>query len=116
MFSYFFLQITSQFFCPIWFYEVFKREDLGYSKTNPFLFDEFKECIKWWSHKIENKNAWKVKRVDIINNSSNLNIFNPSTIVDTEKIKPEILVKEIAEDLQDLTSRINNYQKFMRNQ
>ena len=69
----------------IWFWEqpgpVGRRK---YSKTNPLQYEEFAECLAWWSDRKEGPQAWKARAVDLIKRddqglvvSVNLDLKNP---------------------------------------
>lgn len=85
----------------IWYYEQPLPEGRkNYTKTQPIQFEEFEDCIKWWSNRKENEQAWKVKAEDIIANNYNLDIKNPNAKQDFEHMPPEILVKDIVKKEQ----------------
>src|SRR5262249_14194170 len=45
----------------IWYYEQPLPEGRKqYTKTAPLQFEEFADCLKWWSKRKENERAWKV--------------------------------------------------------
>jgi type I restriction enzyme M protein len=45
----------------IWFYEQPLPEGRKqYTKTQPLQYEEFADCIKWWTKRKENDRAWKV--------------------------------------------------------
>lgn len=56
----------------IWYYEQPKPEGRKkYSKTAPLTFDELKPCVEWWSSRVENEFAWKVKGASLIETDAN---------------------------------------------
>ena len=62
-----------------WFYEIVMPDSRKkYTKTKPLRFEEFEDCIKWWSRREANENAWPVTIGDIITNGFNLDFPNPS--------------------------------------
>jgi type I restriction enzyme M protein len=80
----------------IWYYEQPLPEGRkSYTKTKPMQFEEFGDCIKWWSKRKENDLAWKVKATDVAANNFNLDIKNPNGKEDYEHQPPEKLVEDI---------------------
>ena len=80
----------------IWYYEQPLPEGRkSYTKTKPMQFEEFEDCIKWWSKRKENDRAWKVKASDVAANNFNLDIKNPNGKEDYEHQPPEKLVEDI---------------------
>jgi type I restriction enzyme M protein len=80
----------------IWYYEQPLPEGRkSYTKTKPMQFEEFGDCIKWWSKRKENDRAWKVKAADVVANNFNLDIKNPRGKEDYEHQPPEKLVEDI---------------------
>ena len=50
----------------IWYYEQPLPEGRkNYTKTQPIQFEEFADCIAWWTKRKENDQAWKVPVADI---------------------------------------------------
>jgi type I restriction enzyme M protein len=89
----------------IWYYEQPLPEGRkNYTKTQPIQFEEFADCLKWWSAKSRKANdqAWKVKAADVLKHdvdgnliSVNLDIKNPNGKEDSEHLPPEKLVEDI---------------------
>lgn len=80
----------------IWYYEQPLPEGRkSYTKTKPMQFEEFEDCIKWWSKRKENDRAWKVKASDVAANNYNLDIKNPNGKKDYQHQPPEKLVEDI---------------------
>lgn len=45
----------------IWFYEMpLPQGRKSYSKTAPMQYEEFADCLAWWSNRVENDHAWKI--------------------------------------------------------
>jgi type I restriction enzyme M protein len=85
----------------IWYYEQPLPEGRkSYTKTKPMQFEEFEDCIKWWSKRKENEKAWRVKATDIVANNYNLDIKNPNAKENLEHLPPEQLVEDIVEKEQ----------------
>ncbi|GEO08295.1 N-6 DNA methylase [Segetibacter aerophilus] len=102
----------------IWYYEVFPPvAKKKYSKTKPLQNDEFSELKIWWDNRIENENAWKVAREEIISEdetgkllSVNLDIKNPNR-KDTIRYRPPIeLFDSIFERGQIVAERLKEMQ------
>jgi type I restriction enzyme M protein len=89
----------------IWFYEQPLPEGRkNYSKTKPLQFDEFAECIQWFTaiKRKETNQAWKVAVEDVLKYddagslvSCNLDIKNPNSAEALEHLPPEKLVDDI---------------------
>ena len=85
----------------VWFYEHPLPEGRkNYTKTQPMQFEEFTDCIAWWSKRKENELAWRVKAKDILKYngdgqlvSANLDRKNPNA--------PDALVHRPPEQLAD---------------
>src|SRR5438132_4903212 len=51
----------------VWYYEQPLPEGRKtYTKTNPMRFEEFADCIKWWSGREENERAWKIPTTELL--------------------------------------------------
>ncbi len=80
----------------VWYYEQPLPEGRkNYTKTQPIQFEEFADCIAWWSKRKENHRAWKVPAAEILKNGCNLDIKNPRGKVDFEHLPPEQLADDI---------------------
>ena len=66
-----------------------------YNKTAQIQFEEFADCIAWWSKRKENERAWKVPAEKIAANGYNLDIKNPNAKADFEHLPPEQLAADI---------------------
>src|SRR5438445_8237589 len=74
----------------VWYYEQPLPEGRKqYTKTAPIQFEEFTGCLKWWSQREENAQAWKVPAETILANNCNLDIKNPNAKQDFEHLPPE---------------------------
>lgn len=94
-----------------------------YSKTQPMTFEEFGDCIAWWTKREENENAWQVETPKLIQKDGagnvtavNLDLKNPrwSSVVDLRS-PAEILesastkearVQSILAELRTLVSQL----------
>jgi len=80
----------------VWYYEQPLPEGRkNYTKTQPMQFDEFKNCIAWWSKRKENDQAWKVPARDLLAANCNLDRKNPRAKVDFEHLPPDQLADDI---------------------
>lgn len=80
----------------VWFYEQPLPDDRRqYTKTKPFQYDEFADCIKWWKKRKENDRAWKISAKEILDDNCNLDRKNPNAATDFEHLPPEQLVDDI---------------------
>ncbi|HZQ42355.1 MAG TPA: class I SAM-dependent DNA methyltransferase [Acidobacteriaceae bacterium] len=80
----------------VWYYEQPLPEGRKkYSKTQPLQFDEFKDCIAWWTERKENDQAWKVSAIELLDSNCNLDRKNPWAKVDFEHLPPEQLANDI---------------------
>lgn len=94
----------------IWYYEQPLPEGRKqYSKTQSMQFEEFADCLAWWSttrlvekKRIENERAWKIAASDVLKYdesgallSVNLDIKNPSSKQDFAHLPPEQLADDI---------------------
>ncbi len=87
----------------IWYYEIPLPEGKkNYTKTQPMQFEEFADCIAWWSNREENERAWKVSAADVIKTdekgavvSVNLDVSNPNRAADLQHRSPEELIESI---------------------
>jgi type I restriction enzyme M protein len=101
----------------VWYYEHPLPEGRkNYTKTKPLQFEEFADCLAWWSKREENERAWRVSVEDVLKYdenrnlvSANLDINNPNRVGNLDLLPPEqladdILLKEnrIAEILADI--------------
>jgi type I restriction enzyme M protein len=51
----------------IWYWEQLAPEGRRkYSKTQPFQYQEFADCLAWWKHREEGPRAWKIRARDLI--------------------------------------------------
>ncbi|MDX9975463.1 MAG: class I SAM-dependent DNA methyltransferase [FCB group bacterium] len=80
----------------VWYYEQPLPEGRkNYTKTQPLQFDEFKDCIAWWSKRKGNDQAWKVPVKELLDANCNLDRKNPRGKVDFEHLPPEQLADDI---------------------
>jgi hypothetical protein len=81
----------------IWFYEHWLPEGRkNYTKTQPLRYEEFSECIVWWSNRKENDHAWLVPVKQVIENGLDLDIKNPRGRDKLAHLPPNQLSKSIS--------------------
>lgn len=94
----------------VWYYEQPLPEGRkNYTKTAPLQFEEFSDCIAWWSKREENEHAWKVPVAELLANGCNLDRKNPRGKEDITHLPPaqlaaDILMKE--ERIAEIMSRV----------
>lgn len=80
----------------VWYYEQPLPEGRkNYTKTQPLQFEEFKDCMAWWSKRKENDQAWKVPARELLDATCNLDRKNPRAKVDYEHLPPDQLADDI---------------------
>jgi len=80
----------------VWYYEQPLPDGRkNYTKTQPLQFEEFKDCIAWWSKRKENDQAWKVSAKELLEANCNLDRKNPRGKIDFEHLPPEQLADDI---------------------
>lgn len=101
----------------IWFYEHKLPQGVkAYNKTKPIQLKEFDLLKAWWGNeadgfasRVENEQAWKVSKQEILDRNYNLDIKNPHQ-AEVEVKDPEELLAQYA-DLQAEISKIRNQLK-----
>lgn len=95
----------------VWYYEQPLPEGRkNYTKTQPMQFDEFGDCISWWTKRKENDFAWKVPVGELLESNSNLDRKNPRGQVDFEHLPPD----QLAEDILSKELRIADLMREIR--
>ena len=80
----------------VWYYKQPLPEGRkNYTKTQPMQFEEFKDCMAWWTKRKENDQAWKVSAKELLGANCNLDRKNPRAKVDFEHLPPEQLADDI---------------------
>lgn len=106
----------------IWYYEQPLPEGRKkYTKTQPLQFDEFAQCISWWSNRVENDRAWRVSAKEVVEYDSRGNILavnldqkNPNTASGYAMQSPEQLIDDILEKEKRLSTVIGNIKKSLQ--
>src|SRR5207302_6575435 len=94
----------------VWYYEQPLPEGRkNYTKTQPIQFEEFADCLKWWTQRDENERAWKIPAKDLLEydpdgalKAVNLDRKNPNAVDDFEHLPP----KQLADDILKKEQRI----------
>jgi type I restriction enzyme M protein len=99
----------------VWYYEHPLPEGRkNYTKTQPIHYEEFADCIAWWSKRKENDRAWKVPASDILKNGCNLDIKNPRGKVDFEHLPPEQLADDILKKEQRIAAIMGEIKDLLK--
>jgi type I restriction enzyme M protein len=101
----------------IWYYELPLPEGRkNYTKTKPLQFEEFADCIAWFTAKKrkETDQAWRIVASDVLKHdeagnlvSCNLDIKNPNSAEALEHLPPEQLVADILTKEQRIIEIMN---------
>jgi type I restriction enzyme M protein len=82
----------------VWYYEQPLPEGRkGYTKTNPMQFEEFRDCLSWWSSRVENDRAWRVPVGELLAANCNLDRKNPHAKEDISHLPPAKLAESVRE-------------------
>jgi type I restriction enzyme M protein len=95
----------------IWYYEhPYPKGVVSYNKTKPMKFEEFATECAWWGDeadgfksRVENEQAWKVSREDILSRNYNLDIKNPH-VVEQVVHDPKKLLAQYSQQQADIQS------------
>ncbi|HET8628265.1 MAG TPA: class I SAM-dependent DNA methyltransferase [Thermomicrobiales bacterium] len=80
----------------IWYYEQpLPAGRKQYTKTQLLQFEEFADCLAWWSRREEGERAWRVPVERVAANGYNLDVKNPNGKADFAHLPPERLVEDI---------------------
>jgi type I restriction enzyme M protein len=83
-------------------------------KQRPVRFEEFDDCIKWWTHRELNENAWSVPIGDIIANGYNLDFSNPSRPDEELPDDPARLISMISSNHEHISTSLEALSKILR--
>ena len=98
----------------VWFYEQPLPDDRRqYTKTKPFQYEEFADCIRWWKKRKENARAWKISAKEILNDNCNLDRKNPNGAADFKHLPPEELVDDILKKEDRITEIMQEIKEFL---
>lgn len=77
----------------IWFYEQpLPPGRKKYSKTAPLQYEEFADCLAWWSDRKESPQAWKTTAAEMAARGWNLDLKNPHAKAAMEHADPKVLI------------------------
>lgn len=101
----------------VWFYEHQLPQGIkAYNKTKPIQLKEFDSLKAWWGNeadgftsRVENEQAWKVSKQEILDRNYNLDIKNPHQAEEEVKDPKELLAQYA--DLQAEIIKIRNQLK-----
>ena len=105
----------------IWYYQMKVDERLRgatraknpkYTMSNPILYEDFEEIEKWLKDKKENENAWKVSVDDL--KDYNLDLKNPSEVVETIDLSPHELIDSILQDEEKTMKLLQDVQDLIK--
>jgi type I restriction enzyme M protein len=98
----------------VWYYEQPLPEGRkNYTKTQPMRFEEFVDCISWWSKREENNRAWKVPVAELLANNCNLDRKNPQAKIDIRHLPPDQLAASILEKEQRIAEIVASVQQHL---
>ena len=98
----------------VWYYEHQLPEGRkNYTKTQPIQFEEFADCLQWWSKRKENERAWKVPAAELLANGCNLDRKNPSAKDDITHLPPEELAASILKKELRIAEIVKGIQKLL---
>jgi len=101
----------------VWYYEQPLPEGRkNYTKTAPLQFEEFADCMVWWSRREENDRAWKVRAAELLANNCNLDRKNPRGRQDITHLPPEQLAEGILDKERRIVEIMGNIQKLLSEQ
>jgi len=99
----------------VWYYDHPLPEGRkNYTKTQPIQFEEFAECLKWWSAREENERAWKVPASELLANGCNLDRKNPRAKEDIAHLPPEELAASILEKERRIAEIVTGIQQLLK--
>jgi type I restriction enzyme M protein len=98
----------------VWYYEQpLPASRKNYTKTAPIQFEEFADCIAWWTKREEKECAWKVPAAELLANGCNLDRKNPSAKEDITHLPPDQLAASILQKEQRIAEIMGNVRKLL---
>ncbi len=98
----------------VWYYEQpLPAGRKNYTKTQPIQFEDFRDCLDWWSKREENARAWKVPAAELLANNCNLDRKNPSTKEDVTHLPPEQLAASILDKERRIAEIVGKIQGLL---
>lgn len=104
----------SRLTADVWYYEQVPPEGRkGYTKTLSMRFEEFADCISWWTDRTENDRAWKISASELLANNCNLDRKNPRGKTDITHLPPDQIAAGILEKEQWIAEIVGNIRKLV---
>ena len=98
----------------IWYYQAPLPEGYKkYTKTKPIQNRDFSAIKAWWGNREENEFAWKVEIEQIKSNGYNLDIKNPSTVIEADDIGVDELIEKISESMTTSQTILEQIKEMM---
>lgn len=98
----------------IWYYEIPLPEGRKkYSKTAPMQFEEFADCMAWWTNRLDTPQAWKISAADVALRAYNLDIKNPNAQEGLEHVEPAVLVARMRAHEADVVRLLAEIEKIV---
>ena len=80
----------------VWYFEIpGPRDRQTYSKTKPFRYEEFTDCLSWWKDRVDGPLSWKVSATQLRERGFDLDVTNPSSKPSFSKKHPDAMVADI---------------------
>jgi len=108
----------------IWYYEHPLPEGRkNYTKTKPLQYEEFSDCLSWWTSRREDERAWKVSAEDVLKYdekgnlvSVNLDLKNPNSAEALEHLPPEQLADDVIAKEERILQIMGEIKRVLREQ
>jgi type I restriction enzyme M protein len=105
----------------VWFYEHPLPEGRKtYTKTMPLRHEEFEPLLTWWSHRVENEQAWKLTATDLLEYddsgtiaSVDLDQRHPAKAVAEREIAPAELIGQLESTQRDLVAALQDLDRVV---
>lgn len=97
----------------IWYYQMKLRNDIkAYNKSNPMIYDDFADVVKWMKKKTTNENAWQIKVENI--KDFNLDIKNPNNKEEQVGLSPHELINNILQDEEKILELLHEVKDLIK--
>jgi type I restriction enzyme M protein len=97
----------------IWFYEHIPNGDKKYTKANPIMDEDLKDCYERWKKREVSEKSWNVPVEEIVRKGYDLTAKNPNRKEETEIKTPEELVSNIAEKERAILKTVEEIQALL---
>jgi type I restriction enzyme M protein len=106
----------------VWYYEQpLPSGRKNYTKTAPIQFEEFTDCIQWWTKREENERAWRVPVTELLEynpdgslRAVNLDRKNPRGKEDITHLPPDQIAADILKKEQRIAEIMGRIQGLLR--